>query len=130
MSIEETKKIAEAYFDAQRSGDLFQGLALMSDDVQWHVPGDWEMAGTYSRAQVEEMIKGLNQFDGGLSFEHQSVTAEDDRVAVLTKVTGTLRDGRVYKNTIFFLFVIRDGKIVYVTEVPDSAKSRQFWLGK
>lgn len=130
MSIEDNKKVAEAYFEAQRSGDLFKGLALMSEDVLWHVPGEWEMAGTFTRPQIEEMIKGLNQFDGGLQFNHHSVTAEDDRVAVLTEVNGKLKDGRIYKNNIFFLFVIRDGKIAYITEVPDSHKSRQFWLGK
>jgi ketosteroid isomerase-like protein len=130
MSIEENKKIVDAYFEAQASGDLFKGLALLADDAIWNVPGDWEMAGDFTKAQMGEMMKGLNQFDGGLHFTHHSVTAEDDRVAVLTVVDANLRDGRHYHNNIFFLFVIRDGKIVYVTEVPDSHKSRQFWLGK
>ncbi len=130
MSIEDNKKIVEAYFAAQRSGDLFQGLTLLADDATWAVPGDWEMAGTFTKAQMAKMMEGLNMFDGGLDFQHHSVTAEDDRVAVLTVVNGKLKDGRVYRNNIFFLFVIKDGKISHVTEVPDSHKSRQFWLGK
>ena len=130
MSIEENKKIVDGYFTAQRSGDLFQGLALLSDDSTWHVPGNWEMSGTFTKAQMGKMMESLNMFDGGLDFRHHSVTAEDDRVAVLTEVNGKLKDGRIYQNNIFFLFIIKDGMISHVTEVVDSHKSRQFWLGK
>lgn len=130
MSIEANKKLVEAYFTAQRSGDLFQGLALLADDAIWSVPGDWEMAGEFTKAQMAKMMEGLNQFDGGLNFTHQSVTAEDDRVAVLTVVDAKLRDGRVYHNNIFFLFTIKDGKIQAVTEAVNSYHSRKFWLGK
>ncbi len=49
---------------------------------------------------------------------------------VFTTVRGKPKDGRVYKNDIVFLFVIADGKFSAVTEFPNSAKSRAFWLGK
>ena len=49
---------------------------------------------------------------------------------MLTVVNGKLKDGRVYRNNIFFLFVIRDGMIQHVTEAVDSHYSRVFWLGK
>jgi ketosteroid isomerase-like protein len=130
MSIEANKKIGEAYFEAQRSGDLFKGLALLSEDATWAVPGQWEMAGTMTKAQMAKMMEGLNQFDGGLTFTHHSVTAEDDRVAVLTVVDAKLKDGRTYHNNIFFLFIIKDGMIHHVTEAVDSYHSRKFWLGK
>jgi ketosteroid isomerase-like protein len=130
MSIEENKKIAEGYFNAQRSGNLFEGLALLADDATWSVPGNWEMSGTFTKAQMAKMLESLNLFEGGLNFDHLSVTAEEDRVAVQTVVTGHLKDGRDYRNNIFFLFRIREGKIREVTEVVDSYYSRQFWLGK
>ena len=130
MSIEANKKIVEAYFEAQRSGDLFKGLALLSEDATWAVPGDWEMSGTMTKAQMAKMMEGLNQFDGGLTFTHHSVTAEDDRVAVLTVVDAKLKDGRAYHNNIFFLFIIKDGMIHHVTEAVDSYHSRKFCLGK
>jgi ketosteroid isomerase-like protein len=130
MSIEENKRIVDAYFDAQRSGNLFKGLDLLADDAIWSVPGDWEMSGTFTKAQMAKMMENLNMFDGGLVFEHHSITAEDDRVAVLTVVNGKLKDGRVYRNNIFFLFTIRDGMIHHVTEAVDSHYSRRFWLGK
>jgi len=129
-SIEHNKKIVEQYFKAQESGDLHKGLTLLADDATWSVPGDWEMSGTFTKAQMAKMMEGLNQFEGGLRFKHHSVTAEDDRVAVFTEVSGKLRDGRIYNNTIFFLFIIAGDKIKAVTEVVDSLRSRQFWLGK
>jgi ketosteroid isomerase-like protein len=130
MSIEDNKAVVAGYFAAQASGDLFQGLALLSDDATWSVPGDWEMSGTFTKEQMAKMMEGLNMFEGGLHFTHDSVTAEDDRVAVLTKVNGKLTDGRIYQNNIFFLVTVADGKITRVTEVVDSLYSRQFWLGK
>jgi ketosteroid isomerase-like protein len=130
MSIADNKAVVAQYFAAQESGDLYRGLALLADDATWTVPGQWEMCGTFSKAEMAKMMEGLNQFQGGLRFRHHSVTAEDDRVAVFTEVHGTLRDGRVYDNTIFFLFTVRDGRIRAVTEVVDSYQSRKFWLGK
>ncbi len=129
-TIAENKKIVDQYFAAQASGDLNKGLALLAEDSTWSVPGEWEMAGTFTKGQMAKMIEGLNQFEGGLNFNHHSVTAEDDRVAVYTRVNGKLKDGRIYNNTIFFLFKIKGDKIQEVTEVVDSHKSRQFWLGK
>jgi ketosteroid isomerase-like protein len=130
MSIEDNKKIVEAYFEAQRSGNLFEGMKLLAEDATWAVPGNWEMAGTFTKAEMAKMMESLNMFEGGLNFEHHSITAEDDRVAVLTVVNGKLKDGRIYRNNIFFLFVIRDGMIHHVTEAVDSHHSRVFWLGK
>ncbi len=124
------KETVARYFAAQSSGNLHQGLALLADDAIWTVPGDWEMAGTFTKAQMAKLMDGLNLFEGGLQFTHHSITAEDDRVAVLTEVNGKLKDGRLYNNTVFFLFTIAKGRIQGVTEVVDSHRSRQFWLGK
>jgi len=130
MSIEANKQIVESYFNAQRSGNLFEGLAVLAEDSTWSVPGNWEMSGTFTKPQMAKMMESLNMFEGGLNFDHLSVTAEDDRVAVQTVVSGKLKDGREYRNNIFFLFRVKDGKIQEVTEVVDSLYSRQFWLGK
>ena len=123
------KRLVERYFDRQRAGDMLGALDFMADGATWTVPGDWEMAGVFSKADLAKMLGELNQFAGGLEFAHHSVTAEENRVAVLTEVTGTLKDGRIYTNTIFFLFVVEGDKFSAVIEAPDSAKSRKFWLG-
>ncbi len=130
MTIAENKKVVEQYFQVQSSGDLLKGLDLLAEDAVWTVPGHWEMAGSFTKAQMRETMKGLVQFEGGLNFTIHSVTAEDDRVAVMTEVDATLRDGRHYHNDIFFLFTVRNGKIQAVTEALDSCHSRRFWMGK
>lgn len=124
------KAVVAEYFRIQEAGDLLACLDLLADDVTWTVPGEWEMAGRQDKAGLRRMMEELNQFDGGLSFDQHSVTAEDDRVVVFTGVAGRLRDGREYRNQIVFIFTVRDSLIRSVVEMPDSAKSRQFWLGK
>jgi len=130
MSIEANKAIVESYFNAQRKGNLMEGLAVLAEDSTWSVPGNWEMSGTFTKPQMAKMMESLNMFEGGLNFDHLSVTAEEDRVAVQTVVSGKLKDGREYRNNIFFLFRVKNGKVQEVTEVVDSLYSRQFWLGK
>lgn len=128
--LDANKQVAARYFDCQRSGNLLSALDLFSKDVVWTIPGEWEMACTLNYDGVRQMMEGLSLFEGGLDFEHHSITAEDDRVVIFTTVTGKLRDGRLYRNNIAFQFTIANGKIVHVIEAPDSAKSRAFWLGK
>jgi len=130
MSVEANKAIVESYFNAQRKGNLMEGLAVLAEDSTWSVPGNWEMSGTFTKPQMAKMMESLNMFEGGLNFDHLSVTAEEDRVAVQTVVSGKLKDGRQYRNNIFFLFRVKNGKVQEVTEVVDSLYSRQFWLGK
>lgn len=129
-NIAANKAIVAEYFRIQEAGDLTACMDMLADDVIWSVPGEWEMAGQRDKAGLRSMMEGLNQFDGGLSFDRHSVTAEEDRVVVFTGVAGRLLDGREYRNQIVFIFTIRDGLIRSVVEMPDSAKSRQFWLGK
>lgn len=128
--IEANKRLVGRYFEAQQSGNLFDLIDFLADDVTWVVPGDWELAGTFGMEEIRKMLDGLNQFESGLSFNHHSMTAEGNRVAVLTEVNGTLKDGRHYKNALFFLFVVDGAKIKTIVEMPDSANSRRFWLGK
>jgi len=65
-----------------------EGLAVLAEDSTWSVPGNWEMAGTFTKPQMAKMKESLNMFEGGLNFDHISVTAEEDRVAVQTVVSG------------------------------------------
>jgi uncharacterized protein len=130
MGSAENKAVVARYFEAASSGDLTRAFDSLSEDAVWIVPGDWEMAGTYQGEAIRDMMSALSQFQGGLRFTHHSITAEDDRVVVQTTVEGDLTDGRHYANELVFLFVVRGDKISQVIEVPDSAKSLRFWLGK
>lgn len=129
-SIAQNKQVVERFLAQQRAGNIMATLDLLTDDVVWLIPGEWEMAGVRDRNGVKEMLEGLDQFKGGLDMQVHSVTAEEDRVALFVSVSAEMKDGRTYRNELAFLFVIRSDKICAVTEMTDSAKSRRFWLGK
>lgn len=69
---------------------------------------------------VEHMKK---TFVDGLRFTPGTMTAEDDRVAVLADSDGELVSGGRYDNKYHFLFQLRDGLISGVWEYGDTYQS-------
>jgi ketosteroid isomerase-like protein len=62
-------------------------------------------------------------FVDGLRFTPGTMTAEDDRVAVVADSDGELVRGGRYDNTYHFLFQLRDGLITRVWEYGDTYQS-------
>jgi ketosteroid isomerase-like protein len=62
-------------------------------------------------------------FVDGLRFTPGTMTAEDDRVAVLADSDGELVSGGRYDNTYHFLFQLRGGLITKVWEYGDTYQS-------
>jgi hypothetical protein len=62
-------------------------------------------------------------FVDGLRFTPGTMTAEDDRVAVLADSDGELVSGGRYDNKYHFLFQLRDGLISRVWEYGDTYQS-------
>jgi ketosteroid isomerase-like protein len=62
-------------------------------------------------------------FVDGLRFTPTTLTAEDDRVAVLADSDGELVSGARYDNKYHFLFQLRDGLITNVWEYGDTYQS-------
>jgi ketosteroid isomerase-like protein len=62
-------------------------------------------------------------FVDGLRFTPGTMTAEDDRVAVLADSDGELVRGGRYDNKYHFLFQLRDGLISHVREYGDTYQS-------
>jgi uncharacterized protein len=70
-------------------------------------------------------------FVDGLRFTPGTMTAEDDRVAVLADSDGELVSGGRYDNKYHFLFQLRDGLISSVWEYGDTYQSwKAFAQGK
>lgn len=70
-------------------------------------------------------------FVDGLRFTPGTMTAEDDRVAVLADSDGELVSGGRYDNKYHFLFRLRDGLITHVWEYGDTYQSwKAFAQGK
>jgi ketosteroid isomerase-like protein len=121
------KRVILDYFHEQTVAGLGSALHYLSDDATWWVPGQWELSGTYTKAELAAAIDRL-PYDGFLDFEIGAMTAEDDRVAAEIRVRGKLRDGRRFDFWIHFLFTVADGKITSVREYVDSHYTRQLFF--
>ncbi|HEX4504772.1 MAG TPA: nuclear transport factor 2 family protein [Alphaproteobacteria bacterium] len=110
------KETALKFVESMSRGDM--DLSLLTDDIQWWVPG----RGTMSRDDFFALAAGFQSLiEGKISLTVHGVTAEGDRVAVEAESHGKLKNGKTYNNTYHFLFVFRDGKICLSKEYNDSA---------
>ncbi len=122
------KQVIMEYFREQTVAGLGSALRYLSDDATWWVPGQWELSGTYTKAQLAAAIDQL-PYDGLLDFDIGELTAEADRVAAEIRVRGKLKDGRRFDFWIHFLFTVAAGKITSVKEYVDSQYTRQLFFG-
>jgi ketosteroid isomerase-like protein len=126
--LEANKQVIVDYFGEQMVAGLGSALRYLSDDATWWVPGQWELSGTYSKAQLAAAIDKL-PYDGYLTFDLATLTAEANRVAAEVRVRGKLKDGRVFDFWIHFLFTVDNGLITSVKEYVDSQYTRQLFFG-
>jgi ketosteroid isomerase-like protein len=122
------KQVIAEYFREQATTGLASALRYLSDDATWWVPGQWELSGTYTKAQLAAAIDQL-PYDGLLDFHIGEMTAESNRVAAEVRVRGGLKDGRRFDFWIHFLFTVDAGKITSVKEYVDSQYTRQLFFG-
>ena len=126
--LEANKQVIVDYFGEQMVAGLGSALRYLSDDATWWVPGQWELSGTYSKAQLAAAIAQL-PYDGYLTFDLATLTAEANRVAAEVRVRGKLKDGRSFDFWIHFLFTVDNGLITSVKEYVDSQYTRQLFFG-
>jgi ketosteroid isomerase-like protein len=128
VDLEANKQVIVDYFGEQMVAGLGSALRYLSEDATWWVPGQWELSGTYTKAQLAAAIDKL-PYDGYLTFEIAMLTAEANRVASEVRVRGKLKDGRSFDFWIHFLFTVDEGLITSVKEYVDSQYTRQLFFG-
>jgi ketosteroid isomerase-like protein len=83
-------------------------------------------SGTSEKTKYQHGVKKLQSlFQGGLTYEVKSLTAEDDRVAAEVQAHGTLVNGDDYHNNYVFIFRIRDARIARVSEYFNALVMRE-----
>lgn len=122
----DARSTVSAYLKALGDKNIAALLAIVSEDVEYRIPGDSPLAGTWrGRDQVFAGFVGpmaeLFDPDAPYATEVLRTVAEGDTVAVQCVTRGTTRDGRGYENPIVALFTVQDGKIVRVDEYFDTA---------
>jgi ketosteroid isomerase-like protein len=123
-STEDNKKAVAEFLEVFSTGNVAEILNRMHDDATWWVSGALEgMSGSYDKAAFGRLIGGVKDVykTGALQITPVLMTAEDNRVAVETQSYAELKDGRVYKPSCHFLFVLADdGRILQVKEYLDT----------
>ena len=121
MSAEENKKIVLGFFENFTAGKAEEALGAMADTATWWVAGNFPLAGTKTKKEFTELLKGMGEaMPEGLRLTPKGITAEGDRVAVEAESYGKHANGKIYQNQYHFLIEVRDGKIQAVREYLDT----------
>jgi hypothetical protein len=110
------------WFSALSEGRYDDAWALMDPAAEYWV---LRQRTSIPMADFADLYVGhmKKTFVDGLRFIPGTMTAEDDRVAVLADSDGELVSGGRYDNKYHFLFQLRDGLIARVWEYGDTYQS-------
>ena len=107
MSASENVETVKKAYAAFSAGDLETALGTVADNIEWVVPGNSNLSGTYrGKAEVTEFLMKLAE--KSFTTAPTRFLADDDVVVVLTQVTAggesapqadayTFRDGKAVK---------------------------------
>lgn len=129
MSTEQNKRIARELLAASAVHDGAKFAALMHPDATYWVIGQkhlFPVSGEKTRAEICAYMATPSIFAEACSTIH-TMTAEDDRVAVEAEFTGTLPNGRIYRNVYHYLMWFRDGQVLRVKEYLDTQSAVEFF---
>jgi ketosteroid isomerase-like protein len=126
---EQSRMIALSFLENFSAGRVDVALGLLADDATWWVggtPGQYGLAGTYSKAQLLDLLQRIGaQMPKGVQSRVFGVTAEGGRVAVEVDARAATASGGEYHNFLHFLFEVRGGKIVSVREYLDTLHAQR-----
>lgn len=88
-------ELARRAYEAFAQGDMQTMDGLMADDIQWHIPGDNVVSGSYDgKQQVFGFFQQLAERSGGtFALDVHDIVANDDHTVALVKAQGE-HDGR------------------------------------
>ncbi|MGZ5378476.1 MAG: nuclear transport factor 2 family protein [Mycobacterium sp.] len=121
MSASENIEIVKKAYAAFSAGDLETALGTVADDIEWVVPGNSKLSGTYrGKAEVTEFMMKLAE--KSFTTAPSRFLADDDVVVVLTIVTA---GGESAAQADAYTF--RDGKAVKSQTLGDTAMQERVW---
>ena len=119
-NIERCKK-AYAAFGA---GDVEAASADLDDSIEWEVPGNSAVSGTY-RGKDEVIGFWMKLAEKGFTTTPEHFFGDDEHVVVLTRVTAA---GESADSADVLTF--RDGKVVNFKDIGDTAMQERIWGSK
>ena len=123
MSEQGNVQVVQEAYAAYKRGDIQTILDRLSKDVEWIAPGVEPVAGTYHGPdEVARFFRQVNEISEFSSFEPGEYVAQGDRVVVLGRYKGIVRNtGRVYECDWAMAFTLQNGMISKFQEYTDTA---------
>jgi uncharacterized protein len=123
MSTQENVQIVKDFFAAMGSYNEHDLLALVTEDIEWIIPGEgWPLAGTYrGHAELAAVLKKASKEVEMKYPTPPEFVAQGDRVLVIGVATGKIyATNKPYRDEWVFDITIRDGKVAHIKEYIDT----------
>ena len=118
------REILEHAFRETAKGNGRPFVDMLADDVEWSIIGSTEWSETFrgKSSVIGELLRPLaEQFAGPNIVEATRFIAEGNLVAVEGRNLSVTRRGPAYPNRYCWIFEMRDGMAVRITEYCDTA---------
>ena len=128
MSIEKNVQVVKDFFAAIGSGDKQRVLALVTEDIEWIVPGEgWLLAGAHrGHAGLADVLKKASEEIEMKYPKPPEFVAQGDRVLVIGVATGKIKaTNKTFEDHCVFDITVRNGKLTNIREYIDT----QHWRG-
>ena len=111
QNVETAKKAYTAY----GAGDVEAAMSTFDDNIEWSIPGDSTLAGTYrGKSEFLELLGKLAE--KGFTTTPERILGDGDDVVVITKITAGGESGLQAD-----VLTYRDGKLVKAVSIADTA---------
>jgi ketosteroid isomerase-like protein len=126
---QENVEIVREQIDAFNRGDYEAALAVLDEDVEWHVPDvaalDAPMSGVVrGRERVAETVARWREAWDPFSFQVTDVLGHGEEVFLAGVQVGRGRHGGVDVSVpTFHVLTLRDGRVVVMRTFPDRAEA-------
>jgi ketosteroid isomerase-like protein len=116
--------LIQAHFSAAvGSGDKQRVLALVTEDIEWIVPGeDWPLAGTHrGHAGLADVLKRASEQIETTFPKPPEFVAQGDRVLVVGVATGKIKaTNKTFVDHWVFDITVRNDKVTNIREYVDT----------
>ena len=122
MSIENNIQTVKDFFAAIGRGDSEALLALVTEDIEWIIPGeDWPLAGTHrGHAGLANLLETASR-SIETSTEPREFVAQGDRVLVVGFAKGKIKaTNKMFEDDWVFAITVRNGKLTNIREYIDT----------
>lgn len=122
MSAQQNVQTVKDFFAAIGHGDRDSLLSLVSEDIEWIIPGeDWPLAGTHrGHSGLVEFLETASK-TMETSTEPREFVAQGDRVLVVGVATGKVKaTNKPFKDQWVFAITVQNGKLTNIREYVDT----------